>query len=121
MQETVWHECLMCGDTIANQVCYRCMQKEVATWLFARNPRFVASLNRASEFFDSYLHEGSDCALCGQNLNVCSKCYCTTVHKALRKNRILASEFLEFAAGKGFMLASVKGVLNLQMSERFAF
>jgi len=114
MQEVLWHECLVCGDTITNQICYRCIEAEIEKWLSVRSPSSISRIKRAGDFFTGYSHEGSDCITCGQNLNVCSKCYCLSVHKALRKNRILTSEFLEFAAGKGFMLSSVKGVLNLQ-------
>mgnify|MGYP000091360694 CR=1 FL=1 len=112
--QITWHECLVCGDTISNQVCFRCMQKEVDKWLDRRNPAYKMTLRRVGEFFSSYSHQGADCIMCGENLNVCSKCYSLGVHKALRRDRILASEFLDFAASKGFMLASVKGVINLE-------
>lgn len=114
MEGVLWHECLMCGDTVANQVCYRCVQNEVADWLSFRNPGFTDTLRRVGELFTYHFRKGADCIMCGQNLNVCSKCYCLAVHKALRRNRILASEFLDFAAGRGFILSSVRGVLNLE-------
>ena len=114
MQEEIWHECLVCGDTITNQICYRCIEVELEKWLLVRSPGSVDNVKRVGDFFASYFHEGGNCIMCGENLNTCSKCYCSSVHQALRKNRILASEFLDFAASKGFMLTPVKGVLNLQ-------
>jgi len=114
VQGVLWHDCLVCGDTISNHICYRCMQDEVENWLGNRNPLYISSVRRAGEFFTSYYREGAYCVMCGEDLNVCGKCYCFAVHKSIRKNRILASEFLDFAASKGFMLSPIKGVLNLQ-------
>jgi len=109
----MWQECLACGDTITNQICYRCTEAETEKWLSTRSPSYVKSLKRVGEFFASYFHEGADCITCGENLNICGKCYCLSVYKAFKKRGTLASEFLEFAANKGFTLATEKGVLNL--------
>lgn len=114
MHELLWHECLICGDTISNRICYRCIESEVQKWLSVRNPTYIGALKRSSLFMDSYFHDGTECIMCGRNLNVCSKCYCMQVHKSLRRDRILASEFLDFAVSKGFVISSVKGVLNLK-------
>jgi len=90
------------------------MQGEVEKWLGKRSPLYISSVRKTGEFFSAYSHSGADCIMCGEKLNVCGKCYCFAVHKSLRKNRILASEFLDFASSKGFVLSPVKGVLNLQ-------
>ena len=114
--QMLWAECMVCGDTVANRLCYRCMEGQVLGWLQKRNSSTQAdtTVKRAGVFFASYANQVADCMLCGGNVNVCSKCYSLTVHNALRKDRILASEFLDFAASKGFMLLSKKGVLNLE-------
>ena len=109
----------MCGDTIATPVCHRCMQGEVEKWLYSRSPVYVSHVRRASGVFGSYANHGdanhgADCILCGQGLGVCTKCFCIAAHKALRGNSILASEFLDFASSKGFLLTSVNGVLSLK-------
>ncbi len=106
-------ECLVCSDNIPNRICYRCIEPEVRKWLSSRNPAYTGSVRQAGILMGSYYHDGTDCILCGGNLNVCSKCYCMQVHKALRGDAVLASEFLDFAARKGFMLSSIRGVLNL--------
>ncbi len=114
MPELLWPECLVCGDMMSSRICYRCIESEVHKWLSAKNPAHIVSLKQASLFMSSYSSEGAECMMCGRSLNVCSKCYCMHIHKALRTDRILASEFLDFAAGRGLMLASVKGVLNVR-------
>lgn len=107
-------ECTVCGDTIVTRVCHRCMEEQVVQWLEKEEPSQVARVKKAAEAFNTYSGHLADCMLCGANLNVCSKCYTMTVHASLRKDRLLASEFLDFAAGKGFMLSSRKGVINLE-------
>lgn len=112
--QMLWAECPVCGDTIANQICYRCIEEQVIKWAEKKDATQIGGIRRAGEFFSSHDKEQGGCVLCGGSLSVCSKCYSLAVHGALRKDRILASEFLEFAEHKGFMLTSKKGVLNLQ-------
>ncbi len=114
MPELLWPECLVCGDIMSSRICYRCIESEIANWLSSKNQAYLNSIKQASLFMSSYFSEGAECMMCGRNLNVCSKCYCLHIHKTLRKDKILASEFLDFADGKGLMLASVKGVLNIR-------
>lgn len=114
MPELLWPECLVCGGTMSSRICYRCIESEVHRWLSSKNPAYISSLKQASLFMSSYSFEGAECMMCGRNLNVCSKCYCINIHTALRSDRILASAFLDFAADRGLMLASVKGVLNIR-------
>lgn len=111
--QDLWRDCLVCGDSISSEVCVNCMQEQVEEWLSDRSPGYIRGLGRVKEFFNSYTGESAGCVICGQNVNVCSRCYCLAVHKALRGNSILASEFLDFAASRGFVLSSVKGVLKL--------
>ncbi len=114
MPELLWPECLVCGDAMSSRICHRCIESEVHKWLFEKNPAFISSIRQANPFMSSYSSESAECMVCGRSLNVCSKCYCAHIYKALRNDRILASEFLDFAAGRGFMLASVRGVLSVR-------
>ena len=98
-----WPDCLACGNTIMNRICRECMQNQTIKWLEKENPGCKSAVVKAGNLFDGFIGRGSDCARCGGNLNVCGRCYTVTVHKALRKNSILASEFLDFASAKGFM------------------
>ncbi len=90
------------------------MEEEVLKWVEKKDSAQLVGVKRAGEFFSSFIGQSGDCIVCGRDVSICSKCYSLSVHKSLRRNGILASEFLEFASGKGFMLSSKKGVLNLQ-------
>lgn len=114
MEELLWPECAVCSNTMSSRVCHHCIESDVGKWLVSRNPAYIASLKQASLLTSSYSDGGAECMMCGRSFNVCSKCYCLSIHKALRTDRILASEFLDFAAGKGFMLVSKKGVLSIR-------
>lgn len=99
-----WPDCLACGNTAMNRICHRCMQDQTIRWLEKESPGYKSAVMKTGNFFNEFSGRGSDCILCGDNLNVCGRCYTVSIHNVLRKNRILASEFLDFASGKGFMV-----------------
>ena len=90
------HECLLCGDAITNPVCHTCLQTEVAGWLENQMPKLISRLKKTGEMFASYTHPGTSCILCGNNMNVCSHCYCDEVNKLLEDYPRLAEEFTTF-------------------------
>ncbi len=90
------HECLLCGDVITNPICHACLGSEVEEWLSERMPKLVPKLNKTGEMFDSYTHPGTNCILCGNNMNVCTHCYCYEVNKLFENYPRLAEEFIEF-------------------------
>ncbi len=88
--------CLLCAESITNPVCYGCLQSEIEDWLSDRMPKLVARLRKAGGSFKSYTYPVTDCMLCGNNMNVCSQCYCREVTKLFENYPRLGEEFLEF-------------------------
>ena len=89
-------ECLLCGDVIANPICFRCLEGDVEEWLGDRLPKLVPRLKKTGDVFRSYAHSGTRCILCGDNMNVCTHCYCYEVNKLFENYPRLAEEFIEF-------------------------
>ena|SRR3989338_5653706 len=89
-------ECLLCGVTITNPICHECLEAEVEEWLEGRMPKLIPGLKKVSRAFGSYTHPGTNCMLCGNNMNVCSHCYCYEVHRLFADYPRLAEEFAEF-------------------------
>ena len=89
-------ECLLCGDVITNPICFRCLEGEVEEWLSGRMPKLVPRLKKTGEVFKSYTHTGTRCILCGDNMNVCTHCYCYEVNKLFENYPRLTEEFVEF-------------------------
>lgn len=94
--DTTKHECLLCGDAITNPICFTCLEDEVEEWLSGRMPRLVPKLKKTGEAFRSYTHPGTSCILCGNNMNVCTHCYCYEVNKLFDNYPRLREEFIEF-------------------------
>ncbi|HIG98434.1 TPA: hypothetical protein HA231_03350 [Candidatus Woesearchaeota archaeon] len=90
------HECLLCGDVITNPICYTCLESEVKDWLEDRMPQLVPTVKKTGRMFASYAHQGTRCILCGDNMNVCTHCYCYEVNKLFQNYPRLAEEFVEF-------------------------
>ena len=90
------HECLLCGDVITNPICYGCLEGEVEEWLSSRMPKLVPKLKKTGQTFSSYTHRGTNCILCGNNMNVCTHCYCYEVNKLFESYPRLTDEFVEF-------------------------
>ena len=89
-------ECLLCGDVITNPICFRCLEGEVEEWLSGRMPKLIPRLKKTGEVFKSYTHNGTRCILCGDNMNVCTHCYCYEVNKLFEDYPRMAEEFVEF-------------------------
>ncbi len=86
---------MLCGDVITNPICYRCLESEIEQWLSSRMPELVPKLKKTGKMFASYTHTGTRCILCGNNMNVCSHCYCYEVSKLVEKDPELADEFID--------------------------
>lgn len=89
-------ECLLCGDSISNPICHACLESDIEEWLSDRMPRLIQKLKKTGQAFKSYTHPGLNCILCGNNMNICSQCYCYEVNRLFDNYPRLAEEFIEF-------------------------
>jgi phosphoribosyl-dephospho-CoA transferase len=93
--ESMSKECLVCNDSIANPVCFRCLEDEVKGWLSETKPILVPKLKKIGKRFSSYNHKVTNCMLCGGNMNVCTQCYCYEVSKLFGDQPKLIEKFIE--------------------------
>lgn len=88
-------KCVVCDEGITNPICPECLNKEMQVWFFENKPGMMGPLKDIIESFRSYTHFEGKCAICSQNMNVCSHCFSKEVYdKLLDEDELLAGQFL---------------------------
>ena len=87
--------CVLCEEGITNPICIECLAKEMEQWLSEKRQFLTDSIREKVKVFKSYTHDGTNCIICGENMNVCAHCFSIDVYKWLKgDNEELAREFL---------------------------
>lgn len=80
--------CEVCDDVITQPLCARCLEQQVATWLWEQMPEESNLFTTLSNLRDELCTLGgvTDCIKCGMAMSVCSFCYTEHVHRWVKKH-----------------------------------
>ena len=89
--------CLVCEETVTNQICSTCLQTTVISWLENKHSELIPEVVSMDDLFYAQGALSVNCILCGGSMTVCVECYYQEIQNLLfRCNPDAGHEFLKF-------------------------
>lgn len=79
-------KCVICQEAVTNPICPDCLQREIEHWLADINPSLVHTLRDYTGIFKAYSHDGINCIICGEEMQVCAHCFCNDIYQLLKED-----------------------------------